>query len=55
MDYEAVQRVLEALEREGVRYVMFGAAALNLLGLARFTEDLDLFVAPETFHLDEDH
>jgi hypothetical protein len=47
MDYETVQRVLEALEREGVRYVIFGAAALNLLGLARFTEDLDLFIAPE--------
>ena len=25
MDYEAVQRVLEALEREGVWYVVFGA------------------------------
>jgi len=42
-----VSRVLEALEREGVRYAIFGAAALNLHGLARFTEDLDLFVAPE--------
>jgi hypothetical protein len=30
-----------------VRYVVFGAAALNLHGLARFTEDLDLFIAPE--------
>jgi hypothetical protein len=26
-------------EREGVRYAIFGAAALNLHGLARFTED----------------
>ena len=47
MDYETVSRVLAALEREGVRYAIFGAAALNLHGLARFTEDLDLFVAPE--------
>jgi hypothetical protein len=47
MDYEATKRVLAALEREGVRYVVFGAAALNLHGLARFTEDLDLFVAPD--------
>ena len=47
LDYEAVKRVLAALEREGVRYVVFGAAALNFHGLARFTEDLDLFVAPE--------
>ena len=47
MDYESTKRVLAALEREGVRYVIFGAAALNLHGLARFTEDLDLFVAPD--------
>jgi hypothetical protein len=42
-----VKRVLAAFEREGVSYVVFGAAALNLHGLARFTEDLDLFVAPD--------
>jgi hypothetical protein len=40
-------RVLEALEREGVRYAVFGAVALNIHGLARFTEDLDIFIAPE--------
>jgi predicted nucleotidyltransferase len=47
MDFEATERVLESLEREGVRYIVIGAAALNLLGMARFTEDLDLCVAPE--------
>ena len=47
MDYEVVKRVLGALENNGVRYVVFGAAALNFHGLARFTEDLDLFIAPE--------
>lgn len=47
MDYEIVKRVLAALEREQVRYVVFGAAALNLHGLARFTEDLDVFVSPQ--------
>jgi hypothetical protein len=47
VDYEATKRVLAALEHHEVRYVVFGAAALNLHGLARFTEDLDLFVAPE--------
>ena len=46
MDYEAILRVLAALEREGVNYAIFGAAALNLHGLARFTEDLDVFVEP---------
>jgi hypothetical protein len=47
LDYDAIKRVLAALEREGVRYVVFGAAALNFHGLARFTEDLDLFMAPD--------
>jgi hypothetical protein len=47
VDFESLSRVLAALEREGVRYAIFGAGALNLHGLARFTEDLDLFVAPE--------
>ena len=46
MDFEAAKQVLAAFEREGVRYAVFGAAALNLHGLARFTEDLDLFIAP---------
>ena len=46
MDFAAVKRVLAAFEDEGVQYVVFGAAALNLLGLARATEDLDVFVAP---------
>ena len=47
MDYERTHEVLAAFEREGVRYVIFGAVALNLQGLARATLDLDVFVAPE--------
>jgi hypothetical protein len=47
VDYEATKRVLDAFERQGVRYVVFGAAALNFHGFARFTEDLDVFVAPD--------
>ncbi len=47
MDYDTTHQVLAALEREGVRYKIFGAVALNLHGLARATEDLDVFVAPE--------
>lgn len=46
MDSARVRSVLEAFEAEGVRYVVFGAAAINLLGLARATEDLDVFIAP---------
>lgn len=47
MDYDATRAVLTALERHGVRYAVFGAVALNLHGLARFTEDLDLFIEPD--------
>ncbi len=46
MDIETIRRVLAAFEQEGVAYAVFGGAALNLHGLARFTEDLDVFVAP---------
>ncbi len=52
MELEIVKKVLAALEREGVRYVIFGAVAINLLGLARATEDLDLFVEPERENLE---
>jgi hypothetical protein len=47
MDYDLTRAVLAALEREGVKYVVFGAVALALHGLPRATEDLDVFVAPE--------
>lgn len=47
MELEVTKAVLAALEREKVRYVVFGAVAINLLGLSRATEDLDLFIEPE--------
>lgn len=46
MNYAASRRILSAFEEEGVRYLVFGGAALNLHGLPRFTEDLDVFIAP---------
>lgn len=46
MDYERIRQVLAALERDGVQYVIIGGVAMNLHGLARATEDLDVFVAP---------
>lgn len=52
MDFDRLQALLAALEREGVKYAIFGAIALNLHGLARFTEDLDLFVAPEAENIE---
>jgi hypothetical protein len=46
MNYAASRRILAAFEEEGVRYLVFGGAAMNLHGLPRFTEDLDVFVEP---------
>ena len=47
VDFDRLQALLAALEREGVEYAIFGGIALNLHGLARFTEDIDLFLAPD--------
>ena len=47
MEWDLVRKVLAALEREGVRYAVVGAVAINLLGLARATEDLDFFIEPD--------
>lgn len=52
MEYERTREVLAAFEREGVRYVIIGAVALSLQGLARATQDLDVFVAPEEENID---
>jgi Nucleotidyl transferase AbiEii toxin, Type IV TA system len=48
MDFDVIKELLAALEREGVRYAVFGGVAMGLHGLARFTEDLDLFIEPES-------
>ena len=47
MDEDRVVDLLRALSREGVRYKVVGGMALNLHGLVRATEDLDIFVDPE--------
>jgi hypothetical protein len=46
MDVASNRAVLGALETHHVHYVVFGGVALNLQGLARFTEDLDIFIEP---------
>lgn len=46
MELDLTRKVLAALEKERVRYVVFDGVALNLQGLARATEHLDLFIAP---------
>jgi len=52
MDFEVLKRVLAALEAHGVTYTIFGAVALNLHGIARQTEDLDIFIAPDASNID---
>ena len=52
MDFDVVKRLLAAFEHEQVHYAIFGAVAMSLHGLARFTEDLDIFVEPETANID---
>ena len=45
-------RVIAALNREQVDYVVIGGVAMNLHGLVRATEDLDLFVRPEASNIE---
>jgi len=40
-------RVIASLNQAGVDYVVVGGVALNVHGLIRATEDLDLFVRPD--------
>ncbi len=46
MEFDVVLRIFRAFEREAVRYKVVGAVAMNLLGLPRATDDLDIFVEP---------
>jgi hypothetical protein len=52
MEFDLLERVLAALEARGAQYAIFGAVALNLHGLARSTEDVDLFIEPEAANID---
>lgn len=54
MKDELLDRALEVIARcneEGVEYVVIGGVALNLHGLVRATEDLDIFVRPEASNI----
>jgi len=47
MDVDRLIEVCAALNREGVEYILFGGAAVNLHGILRVTEDFDFFVRPD--------
>ena len=51
MNFEKTREILAAFEREGVVYAIFGAVALNLHGLARATQDLDVFISPTAVNI----
>lgn len=47
MDVDKLLSLVRAFNREGVEYIVFGGAAVNLHGIFRATEDADFFVRPE--------
>lgn len=52
MDFGRFLDVLRALERAKVDYVLVGGVAVNLHGIIRATEDVDLFVRPEPANIE---
>ena len=44
--FDRLPDLLRALNAESVDYVLFGGQAVNLHGILRFTDDIDLFVSP---------
>lgn len=43
---DRLPEILAALNAEQVDYVLFGGQAVNLHGILRFTDDIDIFVSP---------
>ena len=52
MDEKLLERIFRALFQENVRYAVFGGIALNLHGIVRTTEDLDIFIEPSEENID---
>lgn len=46
MDFDKVLQLFRELKRHEVEYVLVGGVAINLHGLVRATDDVDLFVRP---------
>jgi len=44
--FDRLADLLRALNEESVCYIHFGGQAVNLHGIPRFTDDIDLFVEP---------
>jgi hypothetical protein len=52
MTFAEAMRILAALERHGVAYVLVGSMAMAAQGLVRATRDLDVFVNPEELNVE---
>lgn len=46
MELDELTRILTSFEKEGLEYVLIGGTALNLHGIIRATEDIDVFIRP---------
>ena len=47
MTFAEAMRILAALERHGVAYVLVGSMAMAAQGIVRATRDMDVFVSPD--------
>ena len=52
MDFDQLLALLQAFQDEEVDYVLVGGAALNIHGIIRATEDVDVFVRPTGDNVD---
>jgi len=52
MEPETIRALFAALRDENVEYVLVGALAMDVLGIGRFTADIDLFVRPTPDNVD---
>lgn len=50
--FENFLKILRALAREKVEYILIGGFAVILHGLSRLTADIDIFIKPEAENLD---
>jgi hypothetical protein len=51
VDFDRLLALLKALQAHGADYVLVGGVSLGLHGLVRATEDVDLFVRPESANI----
>lgn len=53
MDIDKFLSFMRELQGKGVDYFLVGGVALNLHGILRATEDIDLFIRPEAENVDQ--